>query len=182
MSESKEVAEYYANKNRLILLHSRLHDALCKSTTDEYWSSSGACDIHPDIVHPEWKNIKERIYPNIMIWQIAYMLYPFRDAWETHNPFSHHSFFIERLQVMYQMFGENPDLRELHPDNKNSQRTKRQSTHEKEMERREIYQEVVEEFRRTSREGKLEGDIIKEAAKRANCSVRAMYTAISQKK
>lgn len=63
-----------------------------------------------------------------------------------------------------------------------SQKTKRQSTYEKEEERRKIYQEVVEEFGRTSRDGKLESDIIKEAAKRANCSVRVMYTAISQKK
>lgn len=59
---------------------------------------------------------------------------------------------------------------------------KRQSTKEKEDERLTIYQQVVEEFGRTSREGKLDGDIIKEAAKRANCSIRTMHSALSNKK
>lgn len=103
MAEPKEVRDYYANRNRLILLHAKLHDALCKVTEDEYWSSSGACHIHHDIVHPEWEKIKDRIYPTLMIWQIAYMVNPFRDVWLTHNPFDRNSHFMERLQVMYEI-------------------------------------------------------------------------------
>ncbi len=103
MSEFAEVRDYYATRNRLILLEARLHDALCKVTENEYWHSSGECFIHPVIVHPEWQNIKDRIYPLIMIWQLAYMIYPLVDKWKSFNPFSRNSYFMERLRVIYEV-------------------------------------------------------------------------------
>lgn len=103
MAESDEVREYYTQRNKVILLEARLHDAFCKITEDFYWDSSGACDINPAIVHSEWLKIKDRIYPSLMIWQIAYMVCPFRDAWLNHNPFSCNSYFMKRLKIMYEI-------------------------------------------------------------------------------
>lgn len=101
MSESDEVRAYYARRNRLMLFEAKLHLALCKVTENEYWRSSGECFIHPAIVHPEWEKIKDRIYPVVMIWQLAYMVYPFVDEWESFNPFLRQSYFMERLRVIY---------------------------------------------------------------------------------
>ncbi|MDQ5769565.1 hypothetical protein [Thiothrix subterranea] len=102
MSESDEVREYYAQRNKLILLEAKLHDAFCKITENAYWDSSGSCDINPAIVHPEWLKIKDRIYPSLMIWQIAYMVCPFRDVWYSNNPIVG-GYFSERWRVMYEM-------------------------------------------------------------------------------
>lgn len=102
MAESDEVREYYAQRNKLILLEARLHDAFCKITEDSYWDSSGTYDIHPAIAHPEWINIKDRIYPSLMIWQIAYMVCPFRDVWHSNNPIVG-GYFSERWSVMYEI-------------------------------------------------------------------------------
>lgn len=102
MAESDEVREYYAQRNKLILLEARLHDAFCKITEDSYWDSSGTYDINPAIAHPEWLNIKDRIYPSLMIWQIAYMVCPFRDVWHSNNPIVG-GYFSERWNVMYEI-------------------------------------------------------------------------------
>lgn len=102
MAESDEVREYYTQRNKLILLEARLHDAFCKITEDFYWDSSGDCDINPAIVHSEWLKIKDRIYPSLMIWQIAYMVCPFCDVWYSNNPIVG-GYFSERLNVMYEI-------------------------------------------------------------------------------
>lgn len=102
MKEPQLVRDYYANRNKLILLEAKLHDALCKVSEDAYWSSSGGISIHQALVHPEWEKLKDRVKPSMMIWQIAYMVYPFKDIWHSYNPFGK-SYFTERLWLTYSL-------------------------------------------------------------------------------
>ena len=102
MEEPQLVKDYYANRNKLILLEAKMYDALCKVTEDAYWESSGAIAIHQAIVHPEWEKLKNRVKPSMMIWQIAYMVYPFKDKWHSYNPFIN-GYFSERLWLIYSL-------------------------------------------------------------------------------
>lgn len=86
--------------DRLIEINARLYDAIESATESERWVNP-ACEIPRQIEHSVWRDIKYNIHPSLMLWQLAYLAYPYADHWKSQNPVAKNKYFNKRNFLIY---------------------------------------------------------------------------------
>lgn len=91
----------HSERIRLIELKARLFDAAKEIIEPAYHET--ACDIPDLLVHPAWSKIKNTINPVVMVWELAFVVYPFKDTTIHNNPFMMDSYSWKRRNLIYEI-------------------------------------------------------------------------------